>query len=95
MTEKKKRRAPQSGRGRGGRRAGEEETVVRRQGKRKESSRAPDVGVSIDDVDLSIMGGKLSLEKLLINNPLVVCPLRYRAVSHRAAKYVNMAVAAL
>ncbi len=35
------------------------------------------VWVSIDDVDLSIMWGKLSLEKLLINNPLVVCPLRY------------------
>jgi hypothetical protein len=35
------------------------------------------MGVSIDDVDLSIMGGKLSLEKLLINNPPVVCPLRY------------------
>jgi hypothetical protein len=33
------------------------------------ATRALDVGVSVGDVDLSILGGKIGLEKLAINNP--------------------------
>jgi len=33
------------------------------------ATRALDVGVSVGDVDLSIVGGKIGIEKLVINNP--------------------------